>query len=1553
MGPKKLYTKEADANQNDQTGTVILNHVSAGGPPNYPNYKKSIIVYMERVYGLGGTFIRKGAHYEPPTVRIPSPGEFSDANDPTGILKHMFKKEHEKRAQEVAKLKEDWVKMSADLWGTMSASSKAAVKGYAPPPTDGTIITTSYPRLIISYEEYEKDLNPLILWKLIERTHMGSQTGSKVADQVSAFKRYAALVQSPEETTDSYKQRHDDALVILDSAGVPLPTDILRAGLYIDGLDNRRYAGLKSSLTNDEAKGLSTRPPTLLDAHALALRTTSVVMKQSGANAEAPANVFVTNAAHVYRGRGRGQGRGGGRDGGRGRGGGRTGDPRADKPKREDGCILCGSQDHWGTKCPDLQKAQSAVGKVKPVVTVAMLGDMHPDWVVFCLRDRSGLEYKTPPERVMVARKDMTNDSVILDSGANTHLFRSASLLTNLRQARYPISISGVGADVKVTQSGEFGEFGEVYLSPETCVNVLSLSLVMKQFPTELIPDRNGGKFLVHLPSGTVPFETKNGLYVLSRPLHTVMVQTVEEREGMFEKRKVRDAQTARELLRKLAFPGPAVVRKMIDAPHIMNCPVTSADLQRSTYIYGPDIPSLKGKTKLRASVPVKIEHVPAPAQRDQVLHTDIMFVNGEPSLITVSQPLGLVTSRFLRARTAGVLAEAITGVVNAHSVRGFRPTTLLSDGEGGIAKISSMLNALGVVFNPAGPGQHVPVVENMIRQIKERMRAVIADVPFRVSPLLLRWLVAFCVSCINMTPSTTRVDNTSSRELFLGRKVDYKRDLALSFGDYVQVHQENIIRNSMTPRTEGAIAMASVGNLQGSWKFYCISTGSIISRDHWTPLPMPRNVIDHLNALADLDKKGRGAHDLVLSRGTTIIELQDYEDVPVPYEPPATVGALPPAVTDPLQEPVPMPVQEEPEIAISIPGSSSAQERAPLEHLPQVEQVNADPPVGGEVDHPTIGVDHPTIGVDHPTTEDEVAESSPVIDDAQEQPVVPETPPRRYPLRANRTNFRDYHKYVANITLKKGIKTFGSQAQDAMISELRQILGLETWAPEDPSELTGAEIRATIFSSMFFKEKFTPQGVFDKLKARLVANGSQQDRTLYDVSSISSPTVSLKSVFLGAGIAAAEKRFTYTVDLIAAYLKISREGKEVGKKIVRVRIAKPIVDQLCVIDPDYQKYRLKDGSVIVRLKKAMYGCIESGRLLFDDVCVTLIGMGFVQNPHDPCVFNKGPLDQQCTAHVYVDDIFISCRVKEIAEQVLVDLAGVYGELKINRGNRHSYLGMTMDFAKEGECKITMSGYVDELLRLYSVTGSVATPATPTLQEIDPDSKPLSRNDRGEFHTAVAKLLFLAKRARPDILLAVAFLTTRVTVSTVEDQAKLSRVLKYLNGTKELGVILSFDKGMLQSSYVDVAFGVHADGKSHTGSIETMGKGAYNAKSTKQTLVTKSSTEGELVGASDHVSEMVHTRDYLLAQGYKMGPATLFQDNMSTIAMIKNGRPSSERTRHINIRYFFIKDRADAGEIQVTYKPTKEMIADILTKPLQGSLFRHLRALLLNWPETD
>jgi hypothetical protein len=147
-----------------------------------------------------------------------------------------------------------------------------------------------------------------------------------------------------------------------------------------------------------------------------------------------------------------------------------------------------------------------------------------------------------------------------------------------------------------------------------------------------------------------------------------------------------------------------------------------------------------------------------------------------------------------------------------------------------------------------------------------------------------------------------------------------------------------------------------------------------------------------------------------------------------------------------------------------------------------------------------------------------------------------------------------------------------------------------------------------------------------------------------------------------------------------------------------------------------------------------------------------------------------------------------------------------------------------------------------------------------------------------------------------------------------------------------------------------VSYGVHGDAKSHTGVVITLGHGPVFVKSSKQKVVSKSSSEGELIGLSDGSSQVIWSRDFLLAQGHEARPALIFQDNQSTMALANKGRSTSERTRHIHIRYFWVKDRIDSREIELEYLPTKEMIADILTKPLQGELFRTLRAALLNTP---
>ena len=130
-----------------------------------------------------------------------------------------------------------------------------------------------------------------------------------------------------------------------------------------------------------------------------------------------------------------------------------------------------------------------------------------------------------------------------------------------------------------------------------------------------------------------------------------------------------------------------------------------------------------------------------------------------------------------------------------------------------------------------------------------------------------------------------------------------------------------------------------------------------------------------------------------------------------------------------------------------------------------------------------------------------------------------------------------------------------------------------------------------------------------------------------------------------------------------------------------------------------------------------------------------------------------------------------------------------------------------------------------------------------------------------------------------------------------------------------------------------------------------IGQGAVVSVSSKQKINTKSSTEAELVGVDDCIGRILSIRYFIEAQGYDVGSTTVYQDNKSAILLEKNGQSSSsKRTKHINVRYFFITDRVHRNEITIDYCPTTEMVADYFTKPLQGSLFCQLRAQVLNMP---
>ena len=226
------------------------------------------------------------------------------------------------------------------------------------------------------------------------------------------------------------------------------------------------------------------------------------------------------------------------------------------------------------------------------------------------------------------------------------------------------------------------------------------------------------------------------------------------------------------------------------------------------------------------------------------------------------------------------------------------------------------------------------------------------------------------------------------------------------------------------------------------------------------------------------------------------------------------------------------------------------------------------------------------------------------------------------------------------------------------------------------------------------------------------------------------------------------------------------------------------------------------------------------------------------------------------------------------------------------------------------------------------------------------DAIPLEEAKRKKFHSVFALTLWLGSMARPDILVALSFLGKRTTKADEDDQKKLERLLSYLKRTRELVLTLGVDTMNVVKWWADSAFAVHPDMRSHSGLLGSLGRGAIFARSTTQKLNTTSSTEAEIVASAEILSQALWTQSFLRNQGYRVKNGLLYQDNQAAMLIQNNGVLSRRRrSRHIDIRFFFIKDRIEKGE--VAFCGTKEMVADYLTKPLQGEKFRGFRNEIL------
>ena len=156
---------------------------------------------------------------------------------------------------------------------------------------------------------------------------------------------------------------------------------------------------------------------------------------------------------------------------------------------------------------------------------------------------------------------------------------------------------------------------------------------------------------------------------------------------------------------------------------------------------------------------------------------------------------------------------------------------------------------------------------------------------------------------------------------------------------------------------------------------------------------------------------------------------------------------------------------------------------------------------------------------------------------------------------------------------------------------------------------------------------------------------------------------------------------------------------------------------------------------------------------------------------------------------------------------------------------------------------------------------------------------------------------------------------------------KIDRVLAYLNATRDEKLTLGAGTGPLcLHAFIDASYAPHADAKSHSGANMGFGIGSFHCSSSKQKIVTKSSWEAELVAFSDDMSEVVGTGQFIKELGVKV-TIIVHQDNTLTILSTAKGAGSSNRTRHVNIRYFWTRQFIEDGTVTVQYTSTTAMIA--------------------------
>jgi hypothetical protein len=475
----------------------------------------------------------------------------------------------------------------------------------------------------------------------------------------------------------------------------------------------------------------------------------------------------------------------------------------------------------------------------------------------------------------------------------------------------------------------------------------------------------------------------------------------------------------------------------------------------------------------------------------------------------------------------------------------------------------------------------------------------------------------------------------------------------------------------------------------------------------------------------------------------------------------------------------------------------------------------------------------------------------------------------------------------------------------NAMMEELEALRKNRTW------ELTYLpEGKKAVGCKWIYTVKQNPDGKVERYKARLVARGYSQTYGI-DYDETFAPVAKMSTVRILISCATNFGWPLHQLDVKNAFLH--------GDLQEEVYMEMP---------PGYVTPETKGK--VCKLKKSLYGLKQSPRAWFDRFRQTVCGMGYGQCNGDHTLFYRHSKQKITILAVYVDDIIITgdddveiAKLKECLSQAF--------EVK-DLGKLKYFLGIEVARSSKG-IVLSQRKYTLDLLNDMGMLGCRAA-STPIDQNNKVTAESGESVDKEKYQRLVGRLIYLC-HTRPDISHAVSVVSRYMHDPRDGHMEAAQRILRYLKGTPGKGLWFKSNGHLGVDGYCDADWASCLDDRRSTsGYCVFVGGNLVSWRSKKQSVVSKSTAEAEYRAMSQGLSEMIWVRNLLSElKVLRKGSVKVWCDNMPAIN-IANNPVQHDRTKHVEIDRFFIKEKIDAGIISLAHVSSGQQVADCLTKGL-------------------